>query len=64
MNCKVGKPLWTLEKLEFMDKHTMYVGIDVYHKTSMNKKSCAAFNASLSSDSCETFSRIIMQDSG
>lgn len=47
MNVKVGKPLWAVEKLEFMDPHTMYVGIDVYHKTSMNKQSCAAFSATL-----------------
>jgi len=47
MNAKVGGIPWAVDNLPFMDKPTMVCGLDVFHSTSLGKKSVLALTASM-----------------
>jgi hypothetical protein len=47
MNVKLGYPLWIVNPIPELSKKAMIVGVDVYHKTINQSKSCAGFVASL-----------------
>ena len=54
MNAKLGGIPWTVDNLPFMDKPTMIYGLDVFHTTSLGKKSVLALAASMN-NSATTF---------
>jgi len=47
INAKIGGIPWAVDNLPFMDKPTMICGMDVFHSTSLGKKSVLALTASV-----------------
>ena len=47
MNAKVGGIPWAVDNLPFMNEPTMVCGMDVFHSTSLGKKSVLALTASM-----------------
>jgi aubergine len=47
MNAKVGGIPWAVDNLPFMTEPTMVCGMDVFHSTSLGKKSVLALTASM-----------------
>jgi aubergine-like protein len=58
MNVKAGGALWTVKRPEQVPQDTMIIGIDVYHKTILNRKSVMGFVASLDSDITKFYSTV------
>jgi aubergine-like protein len=62
INAKIGGIPWTVDALPFMDKPTMICGMDVFHSTSLGKKSVLALTASINNSATKYFSTCVIQD--
>jgi len=62
MNAKLGGIPWTVDNLPFMDKPTMICGLDVFHATSLGKKSVLALAASMNNSATTFWSTSVVQD--
>ena len=60
MNAKLGKLLWAVEPVKGTPKRTMLIGVDVYHKTFKNRKSCAGFVATLDDNFTTYYSTVVI----
>ena len=61
INAKIGGIPWTVDNLPFMDKPTMVCGMDVFHNTSLGKKSILALTASINNSATKYFSTSVIQ---
>lgn len=61
INAKIGGIPWTVDNLPFMDKPTMVCGMDVFHNTSLGKKSVLALTASINNSATKYFSTSVIQ---
>lgn len=61
ITAKIGGIPWTVDALPFMDKPTMVCGMDVFHSTSLGKKSVLALTASLNTSATKYFSTCVVQ---
>jgi aubergine-like protein len=61
INAKIGGIPWTVDQLPFMDKPTMVCGMDVFHSTSLGKKSVLALTASINNSATKYFSTSVIQ---
>lgn len=57
MFAKLGVELWQTEIPKSLPKHTMLVGVDVYHKTIKNKNSIAALVSTCNKEFTKFFSK-------
>ena len=62
INAKLGGIPWTVDELPFMDKPTMICGLDVFHATSLGKKSVLALSASMNNSATTFWSTSVVQD--
>ena len=62
MNAKVGGIPWAVDKLPFMTEPTMVCGMDVFHATSLGKKSVLALTASMNQTATTYWSTSVIQD--
>lgn len=62
MNAKIGGIPWTVDALPFMDKRTMICGMDVFHSTSLGKRSVLALTASMNESATIYWSTSVIQD--
>lgn len=62
ITAKIGGIPWTVDKLPFMDKPTMICGMDVFHSTTLGKKSVLALTASINNSATKYFSTCVVQD--
>lgn len=61
INAKIGGIPWAVDNLPFMDKPTMICGMDVFHSTSLGKKSVLALTASINTSATKYFSTCVIQ---
>jgi aubergine-like protein len=61
INAKIGGIPWTVDSLPFMEKPTMICGMDVFHSTSLGKKSVLALTASINTSATKYFSTCVIQ---
>lgn len=61
ITAKIGGIPWTVDALPFMDKPTMICGMDVFHSTSLGKKSVLALTASINNSATKYFSSCVVQ---
>jgi aubergine-like protein len=61
INAKIGGIPWTVDALPFMEKPTMICGMDVFHSTSLGKKSVLALTASVNTSATKYFSTCVIQ---
>lgn len=61
INAKIGGIPWTVDQLPFMDKPTMVCGMDVFHSTTLGKKSVLALTASINNSATKYFSTSVIQ---
>jgi aubergine-like protein len=61
INAKIGGIPWTVADLPFMDKPTMVCGMDVFHSTTLGKKSVLALTASINNSATKYFSSCVIQ---
>jgi len=61
INAKIGGIPWTVDNLPFMDKPTMVCGMDVFHSTSLGKKSVLGLTASVNNSATKYFSSCVIQ---
>jgi aubergine-like protein len=62
MCAKLGGIPWAVDNLPFMDKPTMICGLDVFHATSLGKKSVLALSASMNNSATTYWSTSVVQD--
>ena len=62
MNAKLGGIPWAVDNLPFMDKPTMICGLDVFHATSLGKKSVLALSCSMNNSATTYWSTSVIQD--
>jgi aubergine-like protein len=62
MNAKVGGIPWAVDNLPFMSEPTMICGMDVFHSTSLGKKSVLALTASMNQSATTYWSTSVVQD--
>lgn len=62
MNAKLGGIPWAVDNLPFMDKPTMICGLDVFHATSLGKKSVLALSCSMNNSATTYWSTSVVQD--
>lgn len=62
MNAKVGGIPWAVDGLPFMSEPTMICGMDVFHSTSLGKKSVLALTASTNQSATTYWSTSVIQD--
>ena len=53
---------WTVDSLPLFDKPTMVCGMDVFHSTSLGKKSVCAVTASVNASATKYFSTCEIQE--
>ena len=61
INAKIGGIPWAVDNLPFMDKPAMVCGMDVFHSTSLGKKSVLALTASVNNSATKYFSTSVIQ---
>lgn len=61
ITAKIGGIPWTVDKLPYMDKPTMICGMDVFHSTTLGKKSVLALTASINNSATKYFSTCVVQ---
>nr|AAM96947.1 macronuclear development protein 1 [Stylonychia lemnae] len=61
ITAKIGGIPWTVDALPFMDKPTMICGMDVFHSTSLGKKSVLGLTASINVSATKYFSSCVIQ---
>lgn len=61
ITAKIGGIPWTVDALPFMEKPTMICGMDVFHSTSLGKKSVLALTASINVSATKYFSSCVVQ---
>ncbi|CAD8158161.1 unnamed protein product [Paramecium octaurelia] len=64
VHSKIGKQLWNIQKITEISERIMIIGIDVYHKTLANNKSCVGFNAQFGQQSEKHFTKTIIVEKG
>ncbi len=60
MNAKLGGIPWAVDNLPFMDKPTMICGLDVFHATSLGKKSVLALSCSMNNSATTYWSTSVV----
>jgi len=60
INAKIGGIPWTVDNLPFMDKPTMVCGMDVFHSTTLGKKSVLGLTASVNNSATKYFSSCVI----
>ena len=61
---KMGLELWRVEIPKSLPKHTMLIGIDVYHKTKLKWNSVAALVATMNDSFSKFYSKIDFHNPG
>ncbi|CDW87091.1 macronuclear development protein 1 [Stylonychia lemnae] len=61
---KIGGIPWIVDKMPILDRPTMICGMDVYHMTSMGKRSVLGFCSSYNNSATKYWSKTVIQDSG
>lgn len=61
INAKIGGIPWAVDNLPLMDKPTMICGMDVFHSTSLGKKSVLALTASMNVTATKYWSTSVIQ---
>ncbi|CAD8058103.1 unnamed protein product [Paramecium primaurelia] len=64
VHSKIGKQLWNIQKITEVSDKIMIIGIDVYHKTLINNKSCVGFNAQFGQQSDKHFTKTLIVEKG
>jgi aubergine-like protein len=61
INAKIGGIPWAVDNLPLMSKPTMICGMDVFHSTSLGKKSVLALTASVNPSATKYWSTNVIQ---
>lgn len=61
---KLGGIPWAVDQLPLMDKPTMVCGLDVFHNTSLGKKSVLGFCASINDSATKFWSKTLIHEVG
>jgi len=56
--------MWTVERPEEIPENTMLVGIDIYNKLLLNKKSCIGFTATTNKEMNQFYNRVLIESPG